>query len=212
MLDRIQEHLETIYGVRCEYRARDFLVDFETAKALGGTGRSREELLVSHDGENLDLALYLEPELLRRVTAYEAHPNRALDDELTGFCEVAEGVSHFVYLAHSAGLERTVSLLELEAQAEVDKFAMCLLMRWGRDGASWAATLVGRLFQAVQFNEQLTVDERWRYVEANRLAKTYAVRLIRLVREGHLERLLGELRHGYRLGAEAKLQYFSRTG
>jgi hypothetical protein len=45
---------------------------------------------------------------------------------------VAEGVSHFVYLS-SAMLERSVSLLELEAQAEVDKFAICGLLRWGED-------------------------------------------------------------------------------
>jgi hypothetical protein len=211
VLDRIQEHLEAIYGVRCEYRARDFLVDFETAKALGGTGRNREELLVSHDGEHLDLALYLEPEMLKRVTSFEAAPNSALDDELGGFCEVTEGVSHFLYLTQTAQLERTVSLLELEAQAEVDKFAICLLMRWGRDGAGWATSLMGRLFQRVRFNEQLSADERWRYVEANRLAKTYVARLMGLVRDGQLERLLGELRHAYRLGAEAKLQYFSRA-
>ena len=177
-------------------------------------GRSREEVLVSqsHDGENLDLALYLDPELLRRVASFETHPDEALDaGELGGFCEVAEGVSHFVYLTQTAGLERTVSLLELEAQAEVDQFAICLLMRWGRDGAAWATSLAGRLFQRVRFNEHLTAAERWRYVEANRLAQAYVGRLMRHVREGQLERLLGELRHAYRLGAEAKLQYFSRA-
>ncbi len=211
MLDRIQEHLEAIYGLRCEYRARDFLVDFETAKALGGTGRNREELLVSHDGDNLDLALYLDPEMLKRVTSFEGAPNDLLDDALGAFCEVAEGVSHFVYVTQTARLERTVSLLELEAQAEVDKFAICLLMRWGRDGATWAKSLVGTLFERVRFNELLSADERWRYVEANRLAQTYVGRLMKMVREGQLENLLGELRHAYRLGAEAKLQYFSRT-
>lgn len=215
MLDRIQEHLEAIYGLRCEYRASDFLVDFETAKALGGTGRNREELLVSQSvdahGENLDLALYLEPEMLKRVSSFEARPSGALDDELPSFCEVAEGVSHFVYMTHTARLERTVSLLELEAQAEVDKFAVCVLMRWGRDSAGWATSLVGRLFHRVRFNEQLSADERWRYVEANRLAKAYAERLLKLVRAQNLGPLLAELRHAYRLGAEAKLQYFARV-
>ena len=196
-----------------QYRAKDFLVDFETARALGGTGRNREELLVSQaeDGESLDLALYLEPEMLRRVTTFEAAPGTALDDDLAAFCEVTEGVSHFIYMAQSAGLERTVSLLELEAQAEVDKFALCVLMRWGRGGASWATSLMGRLFERVRFNGQLSPDEKWRYAEANRLAKTYAGRLMHLIRERQLERLLGELRHAYRLGAEAKLQYFARA-
>ncbi len=212
MLDRIQEHLEAIYGLRCEYRARDFLVDSRTAKALGGTGRNREELLVSHEGDTLDVALYLEPEMLKRVTSFEHEPAAALNDDLPSFCEVAEGVSHFVYVTHTAALERRVSLLELEAQAEVDKFAMCVLLRWGQEGAAWAAKLLGTLFQRVRFNELLSADERWRYQEANRLALCYAKRLLRLLRDGQMDRFLAELRHAYRLGAEAKLQYFSRVG
>jgi hypothetical protein len=91
MLDALQAQLEALYGIRCEYRARDFLVDAESAKALGGTGRAREELLVSSDGESVDLALYLEPALLERVSRLEHQPEALLDQELGGFCEVTEG-------------------------------------------------------------------------------------------------------------------------
>jgi hypothetical protein len=205
MLDAIQEHLEAIYGIRAEYRASDFLVDTEAARRLGASGRAREELLVSESHEGLELALYVEPALLARVAAHG--PEADMGD----FCEVAEGVSHFVYVAHTARQERTVSLLELEAQAEVDKFAVCTLLRWGSQAGRWAGELVGRLFERVQLRAHLTEGERWRYLEANRLAKTYAERLLPLVRAGRLDRLLAELRHGYRLGAEAKLQYFGRA-
>jgi hypothetical protein len=211
MLDRIQEHLEAIYGVRCEYRARDFVVDAEAARQLGGTGRAREELLVSQGQGGLELALYFEPELLQRITSFEGNPEEALEDDLNGFCEVAEGVSHFLYVAQSAELERHVSLLELEAQAEVDKFALCTLLRWSGGATRWASGLVGRLFERVRFHEHLSGPERWRYGEANRLAKSYVGRLLPMVKEGRLDRLLSELRHGYRLGADAKLQYFARS-
>jgi hypothetical protein len=56
----------------------------------------------------------------------------------------------------------------------------------------------------------LSGEERWRYVEANRLAKRYCTRLLPAVRAGRLDALLSELRHAYRLGAEAKLAYFAR--
>lgn len=210
MLDALQEQLEALYGVRCEYRARDFLVDLETAQALGGTGRAREELLVSHDGEALDLALYLEKDMLDRVTQLEHQPEAMLDRELASFCEITEGVSHFLYMAQTANLERTVSMLELEAQAEVDKFAICTLLRWGQHVSGWATGLVGTLFERVRFSERLELQERWRYVEANRLAKRYCLRLLPFIRERRLEALLAELRHAYRLGAEAKLAYFGR--
>ncbi|HEY0883157.1 MAG TPA: hypothetical protein VGD87_16595 [Archangium sp.] len=205
MLDAIQEQLEAIYGIRAEYRASDFLVDTEAARQLGATGRSREELLVSEGVEGLELALYVEPALLARVA------QAGTEGDMGEFCEVAEGVSHFLYVAHTARQDRTVSLLELEAQAEVDKFAVCTLLRWGQHVGRWAGELVGRLFERVSLRPSLSEPERWRYLEANRLAKTYAERLLPLVRSGRLDRLLAELRHGYRLGAEAKLQYFGRA-
>lgn len=205
MLDAIQDHLEHIYGIRCEYRAKDFLVDAESARALGGSAQAREELLVSEGNDGLELALYLEPALLQRVSE-----RPLLEGELGDFCEVAEGVSHFVYVAHTAELNRRVSLLELEAQAEVDKFAICTLLGWGGHVGRWAGPLVGRLFDHVQLRGHLDEAERWRYTEANRIAKRYCERLLPLVKNVRLDGLLSELRHMYRLGAEAKLQYFAR--
>lgn len=160
----------------------------------------------------MEVALYLEPSLLERVSTHESMPAAALDDDLGEFCEVAEGVSHFVYLAHTAGQDRQVSLLELEAQAEVDKFAICTFLRWGGGVSGWAKGLVTRLFDQVSYLPHLSSAERWRYEEANRLAKTYCERLLPYVKAGQLDRLLAELRHGYRLGAEAKLAYFARKG
>lgn len=208
MLDVIQAQLESIYGLRCEYRAKDFVVDQDAARALGGTARAREELLVSEGEEGLELALYLEPALLSRLEAL--HPAQAVHVDLNAFCEVAEGVSHFLYVARSAALERRVSLLEMEAQAEVDKFALCTWLHWGQDVARWATGLVDRLFHAVSFHGHLGPDERARYQTANRLGLRYAKRLLPLIRAGRLDRVLAELRHSYRMGAEAKLVYLDR--
>lgn len=194
MLDAIQEQLEHVYGLRCEYRAKDFLVDAEAARRLGGSARAREELLVSEGAEGLELALYL-------------HPSLTKPKSLGEFCEVIEGVSHFLYVAHTATQERTVSLLELEAQAEVDKFVICTLRRWG----SGVGSLLRTLFDRVGLHAHLSEAERWRYAEANRLAKTYCERLMPIVRASRMDRLLSELRHMYRLGAEAKLHYFARA-
>jgi hypothetical protein len=209
MLDRIQEHLEAIYGIRCEHRASDFLVDPESARVLGGSGGAREELLVHQPDEDaLELALYFEPALLERLG--ELPPQRALEVDLGGFLQLAEGVSHFVYLLHTAHLSRTVSLLELEAQAEVDKFVICALLGWARRGRDATAALIEALFDRVRLRDSLSDAERWRYAQSSRIARAYCIRLVRLVTAGDLARLLGELRQAYRLGAEAKLQYYAR--
>ena len=55
----------------------------------------------------------------------------------------------------------------------------------------------------------LSPDERWRYEEANRLARNYCQQLIPYFLERRLDRLLVSLRYSYRLGAEAKLQHLA---
>jgi hypothetical protein len=212
MIARVQAHLEAIYGFTCEARAEGFLVDPEAALLLGSTGRADEELLVHEGDGEVELALYLAPALLSRLRPYESAPEHAvLEAELDGFCQLAEGVSHFVYLARTALQERTVSLLELEAQAEVDKFALCLLRRWGAGVEGWARELLGRLFERVSYRSRLSDAEHWRYREANRLSRTFCTRLMGHVARGQLERLLRELRYAYRLGAEAKLRHFAQV-
>ncbi len=212
MLERVQALLEAIYGVRCEHQARDFLVvDGEVAQALGASGQAPEELLVHQPSdEELDVALYISPSVLSRLQPFVGEPDGALDFELKSFCELAEGVSHFMYLLRSAALERKVSLLELEAQAEVDKFALCTVLRWGSEVKAWAAAVSERLFARVRLREHLGPAEVWRYGEANRLAQRYCGRLLKQLRPGRLDVFLGELRHMYRLGAEAKLAYLGR--
>ena len=57
---------------------------------------------------------------MERLRAHD--PRERLDDgNLPDFLLALEGVSHFVYIAHRARLERSVSAVELELQAEVDK-------------------------------------------------------------------------------------------
>ena len=196
---RIQQHLEAIYGIRCQLRVTDCLLDEQQARALGGTMRAREELLVREDPAGVEVGLFLAPELLHTAA------------DLGSFCEAAEGVSHFLYLNRAASLDRHVSLLELEAQAEVDKFAICALGAWSDDGEGLKAKgMFQRLFDGTALREQLSEQERWRYREASRLARGYCKRLLPIIAARRLDRLLAELRYAYRLGAEAKLDYLAR--
>jgi len=195
-VDAVQDHLESIYAVRCAHRARGFLLDAEQARALGAV--APETLLVHENDDGLELGLYLDPELAS-----------AAGDDIGPFCQLAEGVSHFLYLTRSAELRRPVSLLELEAQGEVDKFALLLLRAWASGRGAFARMLHGRLFDEVRFRPGLSAAERRRYGEANRLARSYCSRLLPLCSARRLEALLQALRHAYRLGATAKLEHFA---
>lgn len=208
MLEAIQAHLEAIYGVRTDVRAEAFVVDAASAAQLGATEHGADEqLLVLEADDGLELGLFFAPALLNRLRDC-AHPAEALAQDLDGYCLLTEGVSHFLYLVNTAAQGRTVSLLELEAQAEVDKFVSALLHRWA-DGAGHARELFARLFERIGFRSGMSEAEQYRYREANRLAKNYCTRLFPHVRSRRLERLLSELRYSYRLGAEAKLSYLA---
>jgi hypothetical protein len=214
VLEYLQRELETIYGVRAP-EVRRFLLDRDTASALREP-RAPEELFVLEGEGELSLGLYLDAAVM--AVGDEADPDhrrpkltaRAVLGRLT--C-AAEGVSHFVYLATRAAAGRPVSLLELEVQAEVDKFALLLLHLWRRGLRRMSAALRRRLFERVAYREHLRPDEVERYRTANALAAGYARWLEgRYVDQADIDGLLRELRATYRRGAGEKLGYLGARG
>ena len=109
-------------------------------------------------------------------------------------------MSHFHYVVWNADSTREISLLELELQAEVDKYASALSLLLAQREGRFPAELFHRLFEGVRFLPQLAEAERARYEEAHR----YAARFCRRLEERFLRArrtrpaLLAELRR-YRL-------------
>lgn len=165
-----------------------------------------------HEAEDgLEVGLYYSPALRTHLAQRSLREADWLAPGLDAYCRLAEGVSHFLYLARAAALERRLSLLELEAQAEVDKFASLVLHGWPELEGSGARALHARLFRDVSYRAGLDPAERFRYLEANRLAALFTARLLAHVVGRRLDRLLEALRYAYRLGAEAKLQHLARA-
>ena len=121
LLSDLQRLLSSLYDVPTEHDVRDFVVTDRASVACLGGARSDEQLFVAQTGEELGLSLFLDAAVLERLAA--ADPMRKLDQSnLADYLTAIEGVSHFVYLAWNAGFDKPVSLLELELQAEIDKF------------------------------------------------------------------------------------------
>jgi len=86
---------------------------------------TKEMLLVNEDEEGISLSLYLDKQILENYINH--NPLKCLDHRnVQAFCLILEGLSHFLYLIWNASHNRTVTLLEMELQAEVDKFIMIL--------------------------------------------------------------------------------------
>jgi hypothetical protein len=213
LLRQLQGLLAGLYDAPAEHDVYDFLVtDAAHAAALQGATQAPatdEQLLVLEEEGGVGLSLYVDQAVLERLVA--DCPLRALsDDNLADYCTALEGVSHFHYFVWSAGRARHVSLLELELQAEVDKYASALRLMLEQRGGRFPGELFDRLFGHVTFLPHLPAEDRSRYEEAHRFAARFCRRLEERFlrrRRARPEALLAELRAFYRLGRHAKLRH-----
>jgi hypothetical protein len=209
MLGRLQRQLNDIYQVSADYDIRDFLVtDPRLANCLSqGTmlGDSNETLLMSEDEQGLALSLFLDGELLQRLE--DADPmSRLRTHLLDDLWQVLEGVSHFNCVVWKASQDRNVSLLELELQAEIDKFVSTVLIALGQGRSDLLGRLHGWLFEEISFRDDLDAEQRDRYRAANDYAARFCHALrTHLVRDA--ETVLPELRRFYRLPVSDKISH-----
>jgi len=210
LLKEMQTMLARLYDVPVDHDVNDFLlIDERRLRDLTGLQvHTDEQVLVLEDAHGVRIGVYISSEVLARLTKHD--PMRALDDDnLADFCTALEGVSHFHYLMWSVNRGRTVSLLELELQAEVDKYATAVsLMTRQREGR-FPHALHPRLFHHIAFAPTLDAESKRRYEAANRHAARYCRALEeRFLRTRHSkpERWLGELRKFFRASREEKLR------
>lgn len=206
---RVQRGLEELYRVNTGVEIADFVVGAELRDALVAARRPREQLLVCETDGELALALFIDPRALANLSSHD--PARRLGDHNLGdFLLVVEGVSHFIYAIRCARAERPVSQLELELQAEVDKYVTCLLA--SEPEAEVSAALRRRLFDDAAYEPDLDHDERDRYRAANDNAQRYAAYLEQaFVVPRRIPEMLAELRRFYRLGLAGKLGSIARA-
>jgi hypothetical protein len=179
-LRRIQRRLERFYGLERAPNVTRFVRD--------GNEGSREVVLLRESEDELEIALFLPPESKRIASG------GALDDV---WMQAAEGVSHFLYLAERVRVHLPVTQLELELQAEVDKFVLSL------EFSSDSARLVESLFDSPHFLD----DEGTEAGERYRLAHQLAARFVsRVVVANDRSRARERLRAFYRAGQTEKIR------
>ena len=212
VLRRMQALLTRLYDAPIEHDVDDFLVTDrdELERLIGEEARSEsdEQVFLVHDDDAVRVCVFIDRAVLERLNRDD--PLRSLDDEnLHDYCTALEGVSHFHYLVWSLSRARSVSLLELELQAEVDKYASAVALLAQQRQGRLPETLHARLFHAVSFLPGLDEISRRRYEEANR----HAARFCRSLDERYLrtrrlrpELWLAELRRFFRCGHQEKIR------
>jgi hypothetical protein len=209
MLERLQQQLHDINRSDAGYDIRNFLVtDARLARAISGGNtltNSGETLLLREEEDGVALSLYLDEAILERLKTGD--PARALRSGLLDdLCKVIEGLSHFNYVAWRASRDRSVTLLELELQAEVDKFVSTMhLARDVRD-SDLMRGLHGRLFDNPRFHEHLSPRQIERYRAASEYAARFCQALVPRLREWGGD-VLPELRRFYRMSLGDKISH-----
>jgi hypothetical protein len=209
MLAKLQQQLHDTYQTDHDLDVRDFLItDPCLAKALGGNSvlmNNGESLLIREEDDGVSLSLYIENEILDRLESTD--PLTTLEPgQLDDFCKVIEGVSHFNYVVWRASRDRSMTLLELEMQAEIDKFVSTMQLADEQQDAELMNALHSLLFDGVRFSAGLDGEQAERYRTANELAGRFCRRLRhRLL--GNSDGALPELRRFYRLPLQDKISH-----
>jgi hypothetical protein len=223
LLSRLQRLIGGIYDVSVAHDVYDFLVtDRERLPAAARHGTAEEELIVAQPADGSDevaLSLYLDPALLARLTR-EDPLVRLHAGNVADWWTALEGVSHFLYLAWNAGHDKPVSLLELEMQAEVDKYVASYWLLRRQLPARFPAELRRLLFARTRVDPRVAAERAPLYREASRYAERFCTRLEQSLARNQGRRgegaaegaVLSELRRFYRLTHARKRALIEEIG
>jgi hypothetical protein len=188
------------------------MTDRAAMRRIDAARDSDEQLFLAQEEDALALALYIDAQVLERLAQrdpFEALTEHNLADCLTA----AEGVSHFVYVAWNAGFDKPVTLLELELQAEVDKYVLCAWLLRDQGSGRFPRELHRVLFERAHVDAAAAADR----VRLYHTASSYAGRFCRRVAaglargtRGATRDLVAELRRFYRWGNAKKLRHIEQ--
>lgn len=184
---RVQRQLQSLYALDELPPVEDF--------AHPCAEDEREQLLLRQEDDGVALSV-------RLPAAGLDHGARSLPFDLV--CQVIEGVSHFVYLAWRIGQDLPATQLELELQAEVDKFALLALDPLLRADRHVVWKIHAKLYEQVSFLHEPGSEQGERYRLASDLAARFWARMGSKTRAK--ETTLGRLRAFHRAGQTDKIR------
>ncbi|MGH8326000.1 MAG: hypothetical protein ACRET2_04475 [Steroidobacteraceae bacterium] len=194
----------------------DFLVTDRRRLPRAVRSHPTDEQLIVEESERgeVGISLYLDPALLERLR--RADPLLRLHQgNVADYWTALEGVSHFVYLAWNCGHDKSVSLLELELQAEIDKYVASYWLLKRQFPEHFPAELMNLLFERTRIDATLAAGRAEIYRRASGYAEKFCRRIERVLRdrkEGTEREALAELRRFYRLTDARKRAHIEAHG
>ena len=206
----LQGALAEIYDLPVMPDVREYLMtDRAHLAGLGDARNTDEQLLVAEDGDTLSMALYIDAAVLERLARHNPF-DELTHENLADYLTAAEGVSHFVYVAWNTGFDKPVTLLELELQAEVDKYVLGAWLLTAQNAGRFPRELHRALFERTRIDAVAAAGREGLYRTASRYAAKFCHRMAKSMergRRGAMREALTELRRFYRWGSARKLAH-----
>lgn len=224
LVESLQSGLQHQYDLSLPYHVEQFVChDAMLARSLSAdsdTGHDpaedaddqalQETVFICQSSDSLEFTVYLDHEVLSCAsentrTDHRGRVHAFEPDTLDTLCTVVEGVSHAVCLLWHAHHERQLRAVDMELQAEVDKYL--LLMACHPDDAS-RVRLHQQLFENARIIAPNNSELHARYKQASDSASVYCDWL-RHSFPGSADQpeLWQELARFYRLSGTAKFNY-----
>ena len=200
LVNQLQDSLQYVYEIKTDHSISDFLTTSTALKKtlLRKSRSSRETVFFRFENNEMEIAVYYDDEIYN-------HPEIETGNHKDAYCCLLEGVSHFLYLVHRGNHDQEIVLLEMELQAEIDKFIMLSCQAESQQATSSA--IHDHVFSDCAFLEELDPEQAYRYREANYLAGKYCSYLLNhYIRSSSPQKLLQELRRFYRLSMHGKIR------
>lgn len=191
VLCRLQQQIEALYQLEPTPPIAPFVQIAD--------GDSREQVILRQSNDALEMVVLLPQSSVGALLS----PGEG--SSFDAYLGAVEGISHFIHLAERARTRLPTTLLELELQAEVDKFAV-LLEALGSASEADIYDLHRRLYEDVTFIHTAVSERGRRYRLANELA---AKLWSQLLPRNLDQEALSVLRRFYRAGQAEKIRMAS---
>jgi hypothetical protein len=161
-LIQIHKDLQKLNGVNHIFSVMDFVKETD----------GKNTCIFKENKDDTEALICLNKELLERVNALQL-PNDFSFNNVSDVSIVIEELSHFITYCHKAEKDDPISQLELEVQAEVDKFALILSWLSQKNEEDKKHDLFDRLFGDLNLGDWVPLDSQDRYKEAHEIARSF---------------------------------------
>jgi len=165
---RIQKQIEGINGQENPHSSENFVMPTTHQNAL----------VVNQTQDGSDVAICLQKEILEEFSG-RVYPQDFQMLELPRLSVLVEEVSHFNYFCEMSRVKREISPLDLEIQAEVDKFSFALSCLHQQQEEALADSVFDVIFDQLRMGEWVSSEDEETYRDAHQIARGFCRRVLR---------------------------------